>query len=408
MAKPVTIITGATVIGPDGPLSPASVVIEGDTIRQLTAEPPASLLLSHQDVEIISVTPSFLLTPGLIDLQCNGGFGCDFTRSPIPHIQHCLGELPRYGVTSVLPTIISSPLMDMVTACNTIEEVIHISKGARTRIAGIHLEGPFLNPQHRGSHPAAPLQPASLEATLALLSPNVKMMTLAPELDPEGEVIRHLNAMGVRAAAGHSGASYEEMLNAVAHGVSAVTHLFNAMHPFHHRDPGLAGVALNAPGLLVTLIADGYHVHPEVIRTVLKLKDFDKVIMVSDSNPLSGLPEGEQRGMFGEQPVQGHDGRVVNQEGHLAGSAAFLDTCVRNLVQWRLASFTDAIRMASTNVAQYLGIDQRVGKIAPGLMADLVLWNRETLGVEATWIGGELVYKRENATIPGLGSPAVA
>ncbi|MDX2085948.1 MAG: N-acetylglucosamine-6-phosphate deacetylase [Candidatus Melainabacteria bacterium] len=394
MSKATTIITGATVLGPAGPIHDACVVVEGNRISQITETPPASLLLRREDVEYVSVSSEYILTPGLIDLHINGGLGCDFSKASIPEIQQLLTELPRYGITGLAPTLVSAPEIDMVTATNTLEEVIHIRHSGHSRILGIHLEGPFLNPAFRGTHAARVLKKASLDTIKTLASPHVKLVTLAPEMDADGTVTRYLVENNIQVFAGHTQAGIEDMRAAIQHGVTGVTHLYNAMRGFHHRDPGMLAVVFNDPHLYVALIADGFHAHPEAIRLALKLKPLDTVILVSDAMALAGLAEGQST-MFCETAVTNQGGRAVNAEGQLAGSTIFLDTAVRQMNRWALAKQADIFQMASGNPAKVLHVDHELGNLVPGYLADMVLWNAISLQVEATWIDGKLVYSRQ-------------
>jgi N-acetylglucosamine-6-phosphate deacetylase len=389
---PLQIITGATVVRGAGQLTQETVVVEGNRIVGIAKDPPASLLLNTEDVEIIPAN-GMLLTPGLIDQHFHGGFGCNFNNASIGELQHLMGQLPAYGITGAVPTVMTAPQMDMLTAVNALEAVIHLSKPGQTRVLGIHLEGPFLNPDYRGAHPKEELLLPTVEEMQALISPNLRMMTLAPELDPHGDVIRYLTERGVAVSAGHSGATLAQIQSAIRRGVRGITHLFNAMCPFHHREPGILGAALNHDELTVEIIGDGIHVHPEAIRMALRAKRLENVILISDCLSLTGLPDG-QSFTFGNQLVTNRQGRAINAEGHLAGGTQFLNECFRNLVRWKLLPPGEAITLASTNPAQFLGFGHELGRLEPGFLADMVLWDIKTLTPQATWIDGALVYSR--------------
>jgi N-acetylglucosamine-6-phosphate deacetylase len=397
--KSIKVITDALLVLPTGVVQ-HTLVIEGNRIVAITPEAPASLLLNQDDVEIISAK-GCTVTPGLIDQHTHGAFGVNFNETRISDVQGLLAKLPSYGVTSIVPTVMSAPLEDMVSACNTLEEVIHLASPDRTRVVGLHLEGPFISPLRNGAHPPSALQSTLDAETLGLLiSPNVKIITLAPELDPTGEAIAKLCGMGIRVSIGHSDATWEQSTRATDAGACGVTHLYNAMRPLNHREPGIVGAALNDDRLYVELIADGAHLHRVAIQTALRNKPADKVILITDGLALSGLPEGDSI-MFGNQPVtQGQvslGGMVgccgINASGTLAGSTTFLDACVRNLVQWGCLRFDQAVRLATQNPAAYLGLSD-VGQLKVGQLADIVLWDNATLQVKNTWIDGQLVYSK--------------
>ncbi|MBY0404529.1 MAG: N-acetylglucosamine-6-phosphate deacetylase, partial [Cyanobacteria bacterium] len=328
-----------------------------------------------------------------IDQQINGGLGCLFNQSTISEIYRLLEKLPSYGITSILPTVITAPHMDMITAVNTLEEVIHLGKTTQCRVLGIHLEGPFLNPKFRGAHPEADILPKALVELQDLISPNLKIMTLAPEMDPHGDMIRLLIDRGVHVNLGHSGATFLEAKQAFRLGAKGVTHLYNAMTPFHHREPGLIGAALNDDGVSVEVICDGFHVHPEAIRTAVRCKKPENIILVSDAQSLAGLEDGASV-IFGNQPVTNLKGRAVNTEGHLAGSTVFLNECVKNLIKWKILPLGHAFQTVTQNPAKFIGMGDHLGRLSPGCVADMVLWHPETLDPMATWIDGELVFSK--------------
>lgn len=394
------IITGATLVHPSGHQSEGALLIEGNRIRSISAEPPGSLLLNQENVEIISGAGCYL-TPGLIELHFNGALGCNLSQTNITEVQNLLRQLPAFGITSVLFTIITGPLTDMLSAIQTLEEIIHHKTPYHCRPLGIHLEGPFINPSHRGTHPVHEIRPMDMDELNLLLSPMIKMITLAPEQDASGQAISFLKQRGIRVSIGHSNATYNQTIQAIQQGASSVTHLYNAMRPFHHREPGIIGPALTRDELYVQFIGDGVHLHPEAIQIILKNKRPGHILLTSDASPLAGLPEGTH-GNFSLQDVQVKSNQVLNQEGGLAGSSKLVTDCLKNLVHWQLAPFSQALQYTTANPANFLG-ETALGRLEPGCMADLVLWNKETLEVETTFINGQPVYQRA----PQKGSTAV-
>jgi len=386
-----TLLTDALVLTPEGLKNQQTVHIKGSTIEAVSSAPPSNLLLREDDVQLIPLNENFMITPGLIDLQINGGLGCDFNTSSIPVIQQFLAALPRFGVTGILPTLITAPHMDMVTATNTFEELLHLNRYSHAKVLGLHLEGPYLNTQKRGTHPASAITPPDLETLQLLLSPQVKMMTLAPECDAEFLALDYLRQKGILTFAGHTKATAEQLKQAMVHGLSGVTHLFNAMDGFTHRETGTALHVLNLKALKASFIADGYHVHPDMLRLALETKGVSNMLLVSDAMNLAGLGDGA-KGFFANQSIQVRDGRAINQEGNLAGSMQFMDSMVRNLLNWNLATVEECFEMGTTNPAKLLGLENSIGAIAAGYQADIVLWHRPTMQVLATWVAGQLLW----------------
>lgn len=326
------------------------------------------------------------LAPGLVDLQCNGALGIDLTAEP-DRLWELAAALPRWGVTSWLPTIVTAPLA-------TVDRAIEVMgagpppgwRGARP--VGLHLEGPFLAADARGAHAPSLLRPPSVvDCASWSRSAGVAMVTLAPELPGATEVQAALLARGVVVSLGHTRTSAADAVAAVSAGARGVTHLFNAMGPLHHRAPGLAGVALTDGRLHVGLIADGVHVDPMAV-TVAQRALGERLVLVTDAVAALGLPVGTHT--WGAVTVIVDDRSVRLADGTLAGSVLSLDTAVRNLVAFTGCSPAEAITAASTAPARLLG-DPTVGSLAPGARADVVVFT-DDLHVVATYVGGELVH----------------
>jgi N-acetylglucosamine-6-phosphate deacetylase len=391
------IITGATLVHPSGSQSEGSLLIEGNRIRAITSDPPGSLLLNQENVEVFSGEGCYL-TPGLIELHFNGALGCNLNQTTISEVQNLLQKLPAYGITGVIFTVITGPLTDMLSAIHTLEEAIHHKNAYHCRPLGIHLEGPFINPTFRGTHPPHEIRPMNLDELSLLLSPMTRMITLAPEMDPSGQAMALLKERGVCISIGHSNATFAQTLQAVRQGATSITHLYNAMRPFHHREPGIIGAALSQDGLYVQFIGDGAHVHPEAIQLILQTKRPGHIILTSDASPLAGMGDGTQ-GRFSRQNVVIRGNQVLNQEGGLAGSSKMVDDCLRNVVNWQLADFPQAVQYATYNPTEFLE-EEALGRLEPGCLADVVLWNKKTLEVEATFINGQPVYQRSQQNSP--------
>lgn len=345
---------------------------------------------------VIQLPEQLVLTPGLIEQHCHGGFGCDFLHATIPQIQNCLRQLPTLGITGVLPTLISAPLEEMITAIDTLEETQHLSQSYRTRILGLHLEGPFLSKDFRGAHPEAALTPCDPDFLMALISPSVRMVTLAPELPGAQALIKQLVSQDVRVSIGHTNATADQCREAILNGATCFTHLFNAMRPLHHRQPGPLHVALTDEEVFTEYIGDGAHLHPETVKLLHHIRPLDRMLLVSDCMALAGMPDTETAEFGGQRVQQRHGAIRTVHDGGLVGSAQFVSHQVRTLAQSGVTSFEAAIYCATQNVADHLGYGNLLGQIAPGFLADLTLWRRDTLEPVATWINGQLLYHHES------------
>jgi N-acetylglucosamine-6-phosphate deacetylase len=328
-----------------------------------------------------------LLCPGFIDLQINGAFGADIGPDP-DAIRTLVTRLPTTGVTSFLPTLISSPPERYEEFFDALEEGA-VENGAR--VLGAHLEGPFLAPDRKGAHDPAHLRPIDLGFMRELLgSGKVRIMTLAPELPHSLEAIELLLEGGAVASAGHTDATCEEVTRAVEAGLSLGTHLYNAMSPLAHREPGTVGALLTDDRVKVGIIADGVHVHEAALRLAHRAKGSEGLILVTDAMQAAGMPPGDYE--LGQRKVHLEDGAVRLPDGTLAGSALTMDEAVRNAVRFLVVSLAQAVRMAAETPAAALNLDGE-GKIAVGCDADFVLLDAEGTVLE-TIVAGETVYER--------------
>lgn len=293
--------------------------------------------------------------PGFVELQCNGGFGIDLASEP-ERLWELAGRLPSTGVTSWLPTIVTTPPPVAERAAAALR---HRPEGAAVvaEPLGLHLEGPFLSPARRGAHPASLLSAIDGERAGAWSpSSGVALVTLAPELPGALELVPSLTARGVVVSAGHSEATVEEMRAAADAGVRMVTHLFNAMAPLHHRAPGIAGAALVDERLHVGVIADGVHLHPTAVAVAWRCLG-ERLVLVTDAVAGMGSSDGDAQRLA---------------DGTLAGGLIGMDQAVRNLVEFAGCPLGDAMRAASAAPASVLGAGDR-GGLRPGMRGDLVV-----------------------------------
>ena len=259
---------------------------------------------------------------------------------------------------------------------------------------GLNLEGPFISADQRGALPKSWVMPPDLRSFDGLVQAangHLRVVTLAPETPRGGQLIKAALAKGVRVALGHSDAGYDTARQAFEAGASHLTHAFNAMRAFHHRDPGPVGAAVSSTHVTVEVIADGVHLHPATVRMLIQACGADRIALVTDAVPPAGLSAGAFR--IGDEEAQLQGDRVLLADGTIAGSAATMDQVVRNVVQWGAAPLAAAARMASTVPATAAGCAGRKGRIAHGHDADLVALD-ERLQVAATWVAGRLVYSR--------------
>lgn len=367
----------------DGALAEGAVVVAAGRMEAIVRDPrPADLPSTTIEASIVA--------PGLIDLQVNGGFGVEVGHDP-EAIRRLARELPRTGVTAFLPTVISSPasfypgLFAAVAAAS-------VAVGARP--LGLHLEGPFLSPARAGAHRREVIAAASDRLFDDLLrSEAARLVTLAPERPGGLDRIRRLRERGVVVSLGHADAGYEAFVAGVDAGATMATHLYNAMSPFGHREPGAIGAALVDDRVTVGLIADGVHCHPASVRLALNAKGAERVALVSDMMAAAGMPPGSFT--LGGQSVTTDPSSARLDDGTLAGSLLTLDQAVRNVVAWTGLGPATALRLASEVPARVMGMESR-GRIAVGAAADLALFD-DNLEITATIVGGDVVYRRDDA-----------
>jgi N-acetylglucosamine-6-phosphate deacetylase len=325
-----------------------------------------------------------MLVPGFVDVQVNGGGGVLFNEDPSVASIAAIGAAHRrFGTTGFLPTLISDDLHVVERAIDAVREAVEQGVPG---VLGIHIEGPFLNPERRGVHDAGKLRSLDADAVELLSTPHggLTMVTLAPEkTTPEN--IRALDAAGVIVSAGHTNASYDELQPALANGLRGFTHLFNAMSQLGNREPGAVGAALASEASWCGLIVDGHHVHAETMKIALRAKRHDRFMLVTDAMPSVGNDTRTFQIQGRTITVQGD--KIVDDEGRLAGAHLDMASAVRNSVQMLGLELVDALRMASANPAAFLKLGSQLGRIAPGQRACLVSLD-DALNVQQTWIDG--------------------
>lgn len=376
-----TVLRNARILAGDEFRDDLAVVIEDGRITALVSDAAPQLGSADEQVDL----GGGWLLPGFIDAQVNGGGGVLFNNTPdVDSLRTLAAAHRRFGTTGLLPTLISDDVQVMRRAIDATRAAI--AQGV-PGVLGIHLEGPYIAPARKGTHDANKFRVPDADeiAMAASLDNGVTLLTLAPERVPL-ESIRALVERGVIVAAGHTAASYEEARAGLDAGIRGFTHLYNAMSPLTGREPGVVGAALEDRDSWIGIIADGVHVHPASLRVALAAKPRGKVMLVTDAMPPVGADSPSYE-LYGEV-ITAVDGVVRNAAGSLAGSALDMATAVRNAVHLLGLPLDEAARMASRYPAQFLNLDDRLGEIAEGYQADLVLLD-DALQVRATWIAGE-------------------
>lgn len=376
-----TVLRNARILAGDEFRDDLAVVIEDGRITALVSDAAPQLGTADEQVDL----GGGWLLPGFIDAQVNGGGGVLFNNTPdVESLRRLAAAHRRFGTTGLLPTLISDDVQVMRRAIDATRSAI--AQGV-PGVLGIHLEGPYIAPARKGTHDASTFRVPDAEeiALAASLDNGVTLLTLAPERVPL-ESIRALVERGVIVAAGHTAASYEEARAGLDAGIRGFTHLYNAMSPLTGREPGAVGAALEDRDSWIGIIADGVHVHPASLRVALAAKPRGKVMLVTDAMPPVGADSPSYE-LYGEV-ITAVDGVVRNAAGSLAGSALDMATAVRNAVQLLGLPLDEAARMASRYPAQFLNLDDRLGEIAEGYQADLVLLD-DALQVRSTWIAGQ-------------------
>ena len=378
------LITNATIHTPERRIERGALLLDGGAIVDVG---PVADVAQPAGARVFDAA-GLVACPGFIDLQFNGAFGHDFTGEP-GSIWRVAAALPAHGVTAFLPTIITSPLERIAAA----QEVLRAGRPRGFTGAaplGLHLEGPFLNPEKKGAHNPSHLRPPDPGAVVDWApSTGVRLVTLAPELPGALPVVTTLSDNGVLVSAGHSTATYEEARAGFDAGIRYGTHLFNAMPALQHRDPGLPGALLTDPRPIVGLIADGVHTHPAIVSLVWQALGPSRLNLVTDAMAALGVAAGRHR--LGELDVVVDATSARLADGTLAGSILSMDEALRNLIAMTGCSLEEALPTVTTTPARAIGVDRERGRLASGFAADVVLLS-EDLHVRATVTAGEITY----------------
>lgn len=381
-------IRGRLMRGPGQPAEGAVVVDGGKVVAIDSPVVPSRLPGRCLDAAFVA--------PGFVDVQVNGGFGFEVGSNPAA-LRALARRLPETGVTSFLPTVISAAEGAYAAAFAAFRAATAGAASATgaARMPGMHLEGPLLAPGRAGAHDRAPIEAATAALLESLVDPAmVRLITLAPERPGALALIARLAARGVTVALGHTDATFAEFKAGVDAGARMATHLFNAMSPFHHREPGAPGAALLDDRLTAMLIADGVHLHPAVLQLAVRAKPVHSVALVTDAIAGAGLPPGPSL-LAGQPVIVDSTSARLPGDGRLAGSTLTMDQAVRNTVSFTGVTPATAVYWASEIPVRVLGLP-RGGRLTVGGDADIVLLD-EDLRVQATFVGGEQAHPREAA-----------
>jgi len=333
--------------------------------RSTTEVPANAALVDFGDV---------VLAPGFVDIHIHGGAGLDAMRA-LPSELPLLGRfLATHGVTGYFPTTVAAPLDTTCSALGRLADAIEADAAnghsVQARPLGIHLEGPFLSHKRRGVHPPENLVAPTVEIFERLWQAargHVRMLTIAPEIAGAMEVIAEAARRKVCVSIGHSDAEMPIAQDAVKAGARHATHTFNAMRPLDHRDPGIIGEVLTDDRLTADIIVDGIHVAPPIVKLFLLAKGRERAVLITDAISATGMPDGRYR--LGPIEVDVKDGKCISN-GSLAGSVLTMDRAVRNVTQFSDWSLRDAVRAATLNPVQAVGLSGHHGVLAPGAAAD--------------------------------------
>ncbi len=382
-------LIGGTIVTPFRVIENGTILCENGKVSEIGRAGDVPVL---EDCEVIDVSGRKIV-PGFVDLLVHGGGGYGFADPSDGSIEKASRYFLEHGSTSILASLFAKPTELLLADLSRIAD--YIESHPESNVRGIHMEGPYLNKALKGAMNESYLWTPTVESWDKMWEASrghIKIMTIAPELPGAYEVMRHAAKDGVVLSIGHSMATYDEIEIAIDNGAAHVTHMFNAMSPFHHRKPGIILGGLMRNELKIELIADTLHVHPAVMELLLKMKGASGIVLVSDSIRAGGMHEGEYE--FADQKVYMKASRAFLEDGTLAGSTLTLNRAIRNMVETANAKITEAVRMASLNGAKVISMEHKKGILAVGKDADMVVLDN-SYEVETTIMSGKVVYQRE-------------
>jgi len=395
------LIKNGRIITPTRIIEKGSVFVEQEKIRQVAE---AEIQLRERPDRTISASGKTVV-PGYIDLQVNGAKGEEFSQSTEDKFEEIVRFFVEHGTTTMLATVLADTPQKMLESIRRVAAFRRSKSEYAEPVAGVHVEGPFLNPQRRGAHPASLLRRPDVREVRRWLESapgEIRMVTLAPELEGAEKVIRLLKAEGIVVAASHSCAGYKCMREAVKNGLSFVTHVGNTTDwPYRKEqedgwlgvEPGVVGSFLCMEELCGSVIMDGFHFHPAMLMPVVRCKGAEKVALITDAAFVTGLPPGTYRKGKDRIRVMEAGYTVGRRKRWLAGSILTMDRAVRNAVKLGGLSLQEAVTMATLTPATVLGMQKTKGRIERGCDADILILD-SSLNVELTVCRGRVIAEK--------------
>jgi N-acetylglucosamine-6-phosphate deacetylase len=358
-----TLLRGGRIVTEETVLDDGWLIVRDGVIEQVGIGEPAT---GH---DVVDLAGAWVL-PGFVDIHCHGGGGASYTETDPERLATAVAAHRRHGTTTTMASLVSCPIPTLADQVAALRELV-----ADGLFTGIHLEGPFISAARCGAHdPNVLMAPdrESVETLLAVGRGAIRMVTLAPELDGGVEAVRRFTDAGVIVAIGHTDATLAQVLPAVDAGATVATHLFNGMRPLHHREPGPIGALLDDERVTVELICDLVHLHPTVVRIAARHAGAGRTVLVTDAMAAAGVGDGVYS--VGALRVTVRDGvPTLDGGGSLAASTLTLDAAVRNFVHSCGMTMVEAARAVSGRPAELLGQAGKIGTLAPGAFADLVV-----------------------------------
>lgn len=341
----------------------------------------------YEDDDVIDCKGLYI-SPGFIDVHIHGAGGYDTMDGTVEALTNIAKTIASHGTTSFLPTTMTCSMDDIKKAVETVAYCID-NKYEGANMLGVHLEGPFINLAMIGAQNPNYIQKPSIETFKKMVGENIgviKSITLAPEIEGAKELIEYLSKANIVVSIGHSKAGYKEAMEGINWGISHSTHLYNAMTPLHHREPGIVGAVFDSD-ITTETISDGIHISYPSLRIAYKQKGTDKVLLVTDAMMACGMSEGKYA--LGGQDVFVSNGAARLENGALAGSILTLDKAVKNVYTNSSYKLYEVIKMATYNAAKHCKVQHRKGLIKQGYDADLIMFD-DSITIKKVIINGKV------------------
>ena len=374
----------------------ASVLIEKDIVVTNVGIENGKIVAIGSDIEIsqpFEIPSSAIVLPGFIDQHVHGAGGSDAMDKNVSAIATISKSLAMEGTTSFLATTMTQSPENIKGALSAVKDYINLNDSQGARVLGVHLEGPFISPKFVGAQPLEYVQAPSVETFKEYEKAsgnNIKIVSLAPEIDGAKELIKYLKERNIVPSIGHTGAKYSDIEKGIEYGLSNVTHTYNAQTALHHREVGVVGSAMLFDELNAEIICDTIHVCSPAIRLLVKNKPHTKVTLITDAMRAKNLPDGESE--LGGQKVFVKNGEARLLDGTLAGSVLKMNIAIKNMVEKVGVNLVDAVSFATINPAKNLGVDKEYGSIEVGKRADFAVLD-DDYNVLLTVRDGNIIYK---------------